>query len=550
MKPLCLNIKMLNKGRFFLIFFTCFSGGIFAQVTFQKLYARMDSIGASGMMDVKQTVDGNYIMSGSFYSCHNTCPSDGLMIKTDANGDTLWTRKMGGVREDYFTNVVETFDGNYVFAGETQSFGIQATTNVYGEYIYLVKTNINGDTHWTKTYGGTNTDYGHNNQICDIKQTSDSGFIFIAQVNTAPSGPITTLDFLVIKTNSFGDTLWTKTYGTANGISLLCVQQTLDGGYIFVGDTSWTYNMMYGTAEGLVVKTDALGNIQWQKTYGGSKAEIFRGVEQTNNGDYIVCGFTSSFISDSTQAYMYAMRLNNVGDTIWTKIYGPVYNNRFLNKMNDSTYLLTGLSGTTHFGILAQKINGSNGNITFTKEYGSSGALNGVDVTNDGGFILATQDVWNFGSWYGESYVIKTDASGTSGCYEYAINEPTLPTQTKVNIPNVQIKHFPIYVNSTQTQISSGMVVGTLCSNVGVKEQSVNKKEFLIYPNPANNILNLECKIQNAEISIIDILGNEIKREKFSEKKTIDISSFSDGIYFAQIKTPEGSITKKIIIQR
>jgi len=546
--PPCIHIQMMLCKRGILFLILCFlSFHVNSQVYFQKLYARSVN-GISGVGEIKQTSTGHYIMAGNIFSCFSMCPSDGLLIKTDLNGDTIWARKMGGVREDGFGKVLETLDGNYLFIGKTTSFGQQATSNVYGEYIYIVETNPNGDTLWTKIYGGTNTDYAHNNDITDIKQTTDSGLIILAQVNSAPAGQGQKKDILVIRTNSTGDTLWTRSYWTNYTENPGTIIQTSDGGYLISGSTAVAPT--YYCLNGFLVKLDVNGNIQWQKTYGGPVHDSFNGVEQSNSGDYIVAGSSNGFSGDSSQNYVYVLRLNGLGDTIWAKIYGPVFNNRFLRKIDDTTFLLVGLSGSSNFGILVLKINAVNGNILFSKEYGSPGSVNGVDVTVDGGFILGTWTV-DFGSSYGEGYVIKADNSGNSGCYQYSITENVLSTQTITQPANLQMKHFPIYVNSTQTQISSGIVVGTICSSTGVEEKS-NYTEVSVYPNPCSGILNIKIGTPSKSdiVQIINPVGEEVYKSEIKEGKLqIETGHLREGIYFLQISSKGFISAKKVIIQ-
>ncbi|MCK4575365.1 hypothetical protein KAU34_03060, partial [candidate division WOR-3 bacterium] len=138
--------------------------------------------------------------------------------------DTLWVRKYGGLDMDEAHSVQQTSDGGYIIVGMTKPFGVVKTLNVY-----LIKTDANGDTIWTKMFGGSNYDAGHS-----VQQTSDGGYIIAGM--TISFG-VDSGDVYLIKTNSFGDTLWTKTYGGVNFDCGYSVQQTSDGGYIIAGRT-------------------------------------------------------------------------------------------------------------------------------------------------------------------------------------------------------------------------------------------------------------------------------------------------------------------------
>jgi hypothetical protein len=189
------------------------------------------------------------------------------------NPDTLWTRTYGGSNDDYAWSVEQTADGGYIVAGSTNSFGA-------GDFdCYLVKTNSQGDTLWTRTYGGSDDD-----RATSIQQTADGGYIVAGFTLSFGAG---SGDFYLVKTNSLGDTLWTRTYGGSSDDKGFSVQRTADGGYIVAG---FTLSFGAGGYDFYLVKTNSQGDTLWTRTYGGSNQDEARSAQQTADGGYIVAG--------------------------------------------------------------------------------------------------------------------------------------------------------------------------------------------------------------------------------------------------------------------
>ena len=235
---------------------------------------------------VQQTADGGYIVAGRTES-FGAGSYDFYLVKTNSQGDTLWTRTYGGSSTDVAYSVRQSADGGYIMAGWTNSFGA-------GEYdFYLVKTNSQGDTLWTRTYGGINYDRAYS-----VQQTTDGGYIVAGYTWSFGAGGY---DFYLVKTNSQGDTLWTRTYGGRDWDNAYSVQQNADGGYIVAGHT---LSFGAGIRDFYVVRTNSQGNTLWTRTYGGSMGDEAYSVQQTADGGYIVAGYTSSFGAGSYDFYL------------------------------------------------------------------------------------------------------------------------------------------------------------------------------------------------------------------------------------------------------
>ncbi len=223
---------------------------------------------------VQQTSDSGYMLAGSIVHGNEEI----YLIKTNSLGDTLWTKTYGGGQDEFGWKIQETSDGGYVIAASTSSFGA-------GDYdIWLLKTDENGDTLWTKTYGGASWDYA-----MSVDETHDGGYIVAGFTNSFCVG---LCDVWLLRTDINGDTLWTKTYGGIQHERARSVQQTIDNGFILAG---YTASFGSGDLDIWVIKTDESGDTLWTKTYGGIEGDFGRSVQQTSDEGYIIAGETMSF---------------------------------------------------------------------------------------------------------------------------------------------------------------------------------------------------------------------------------------------------------------
>lgn len=247
---------------------------------------------------VQQTDDGGYIVVGTGYNGANYY--DVYLLKLDTSGDTIWTKKIGGPGADVGYSVQQTIDGGYIIVGYTFFFVAE---------VYLIKTNAVGDTQWTKVYG-----WGIDDRGFSVQQTADRGYIVAGWREFLGSN----IDVLLIKTNVYGDTVWTKTYSVSPGVDVgWSVQQTNDGGYIVAGSTFYSLDRRRDI---YLIKTDARGDTLWTRMYGGTESDVARSVQQTFDGGYIVVGTTHSF--DLGAGDVWLLKTDANGDTLWTATYG------------------------------------------------------------------------------------------------------------------------------------------------------------------------------------------------------------------------------------
>jgi hypothetical protein len=232
---------------------------------------RVDVINSSPdrFIDIEQTTDGGYILAGEITVAGS---QDMYLVKTDASGDTIWTKNYGGTALEYCRRVQQTTDGGYIVIGSSFVGGSDVD-------LYLVKTDANGTVLWTQTYGGADYDLGEY-----VEQTTDGGYIVVGSLR--PGGGVTARDVYLVKTDASGTALWTQTYGAAaDHDEGVCVHQTPDGGYI-LGSTAF----VSGGSNVVLTKVDALGVTQWNQSFGSGTYYSLESLLQSSDGGYALVG--------------------------------------------------------------------------------------------------------------------------------------------------------------------------------------------------------------------------------------------------------------------
>ncbi len=487
-----------------------------AQVTFQKTYGGTNiDYGYS----IQQTTDGGYFIVGTTLS-FGAGNEDAYVIKTDSLGDTLWTKTYGGINHDRATSGQQTTDGGYIIAGYTKSFGAGQND------VYLIKTNPLGDTLWTKTYGGANFDMANS-----VQQTADGGYIITGSTKSFGAGGY---DIYLIKTNSMGDTLWTKTYGGNTDDYGRHVQQTTDGGYIIVGET---YNSSF-LMEVYLIKTDSSGSILWKKNYGGGQDESGFAVQQTSDGGYIVVGNTTSFGAGVNDVYL--IKTNANGDTLWTRTYGDASYDygEAVQQTTDGGYIIVGSTfiANTNYDVYLIKTN-VDGDTLWTKTYGGNNVDWGYSIkqTMDGGFVIVGTK--RYGTAPEDIYLIKTDSNGNTSCNQtYSTTIVGLPHTHVIN-PSTQVS-FGGHVASTSAIIGSGGIIIDPCTTTEINE-ILPTPSLLLSPNPftLQTTLTLQGTYHNPSLFIYNLLGQEVRSIPIGTNKQITIprSNLPAGMYFYKL---------------
>jgi len=341
---------------------------------------------------VQQTLDGGYIAVGGTGSFGNG-KTDAYLIKMDMNGYFLWSKTYGGLAADWGSAVQQTLDGGYIIAGGTSSFGGGLND------VLLIKTDSSGDTIWTKTYGGEGFDFSRS-----VDATSDGGYIIAGATTSFGAG---WYDAYLVKTDSLGNLLWSKTFGGVDEDIAFSVQQTFDNGYIIGGYTDYGS----GNSSVYLVKTDSFGDTMWTKKYGGPNCDQGYSSIITSDNGYIIVGETSSFGPGGSNVYV--VKTDELGDTMWTAVYGgnEIEQGYSVCEITNSGYAIAGYtdsygSGNGDFYLLRTN---EDGDTLWTKTFGGNQweyALS-IQSSSDGGYII-TGYTESYGEGNGDVYLVKT----------------------------------------------------------------------------------------------------------------------------------------------
>ncbi len=330
-----------------------------------------------------------------------------------------WNRTYGGSSDDVGTYGQQTKDGGYIITGYTSSYGADAPFSwlikvQHRGDLWLIKTDAEGQKEWDRTYGGLGKDLGF-----FVQQTKDEGYIIVGGKKSF--WIIGSYDLWIIKTDAKGNVLWDRTFGGSGEDLGFSVQQTNDDGYIIAGYTSFTNGK-----KAWIIKIDSQGNKQLDMATGRADSEA-ASIGLTKDGGYIITGYTPS--SGSGKEDVWLIKTNSKLHWDWLKTFGGPNRDLGLSvqETEDGGYIIAGL--TESFGAGKGDVwlikTDPKGDREWDRTFGGSNFDSGASVqqTRDGGYIVTgynTTTIDNVGSYsrlfnsdnIGRVWLIKTDSEG------------------------------------------------------------------------------------------------------------------------------------------
>lgn len=467
---------------------------------------------------IKQTNDGGYIVVGNSssidgdvtgnHSSNQTYITDFWIVKLNSSGIIQWQKALGGSSIEEANSVQQTSDGGYIVAGTAASSDGDVTGG-HGSFDYwIIKLDSSGNIQWKKTLGGSIVEHANS-----IQQTTDNGYI-IAGYSNSVNGDITgnhgSEDFWIVKLDQSGNLQWQKSLGGSDKDSAYSIQQTSDGGYITIGITLSTNGDVtgnHGNYDIWVVKLNSSGSIQWQKALGGSSSDTAYTIRQTNDGGYIFTGTVSSTDGDvigNTASNMWIVKLNNTGNIQWQKIYG---------------------------------------NYEFYEVPLS------IIQTSDNGYVVGTNMEDPANGLY-NVLILKLDSVGN------VIWEKNIDGNPMKAVSSIEetTDGGLIFAGYSDDYTDSAFWIVKLASAATLAAAEVKHNvSTAFYPNPAKDFITGDKLPKGSTVSIFDTSGRKVFQEKVStENSKIKTDGLLNGTYILTVTNDRGEtiLSDKLIIRR
>ncbi len=503
---------------------------------------------ADYLFDVQPTADYGFILAGSSLSDKSGTKSennqgdlDYWVWKMDENGKPDWQKSLGGSGFDLLKSIKGTKDGGFILAGTSNSEkGLHKKDSCKGNTDFWVfKLNAKGDEQWQRTLGGTGQE-----ELLTAFQTTDGGYILggssssdvavsISTNTTNKNALMTTkkdltsksepsrgnMDYWIVKLNSQGEVQWQKTYGGKYADELRSMEQTKDGGYILGGYSNSPQSgdktqTSIGIGDYWVVKIDASGGIEWQRTYGGNGDNQLYVIHQTNDEGYLIGGNSNSTNSLTTKGGtvsngtdFWLLKIDAKGNKEWSQTYdyGKVDILTSLVENKDHTFLIGGYSQNDTSSesalVLKKQTKGINdyialkvdatGQEVWTQSVGSAGEdiLRKLIETRDGGYLLA-----------GTSNAASSmDKNSTIGSNDFWVVK--LQDKTKIEPAKVAVE---------------------------------------VFPNPVSTFTNviIGYDYSSGTATLVDLSGRTLQQFPITSRTVpIDFTMYPEGVYIVNIKT-------------
>lgn len=444
---------------------------------------------------------------------------DFWLVRLDANGAVLWQKTLGGSMNDAATTVQPTPDGGYIVTGGTFSNDGDVSGNHGLADCWVVKLNHEAVIQWQKSLGGSGGDDG-----VFIRPAADGGYILAGSSDSDDgdvSGNHGGTDAWIVKLDSIGNIQWQRSLGGSGVDGARSVEQTQDGGFIVAGSTSSNDGDVsgnHGDYDFWIVKLDTAGTIEWQKTLGGGATDIAWSIQMTHDGGSIVAGFSDSGDGDVSGNHgsedYWVVKLDDSGSIQWQRsLGGSVFEHAYsIQVASDSGYLVAGYSVSDDGDVSGNHGNGD----CWVLKLDQEGALQWQKTLGGSALEIANaiQPAGDGGCIVaGFSDSNDGDVSGNHGDHDYWV--------VKLN-PLSGVDTYP------------------------------DSMDWQVFPNPAHHFI--EIRIEEGavagSVAVTDVLGRQRIKQQSGYTNRLDVSMLPDGVYVVTVFTKSGKTAQKKIVKQ
>lgn len=356
-----------------------------------------------------------------------------MLIKTDSSGNMQWNRTYEGALTERVHSLIQTSEGGYLMAGNKFSFNLP---NMYEgpwlEDAWLIKTDSSGNVQWNKTYSRSSSYDG----FYSVIPSSDGGYVTSGYTtpDSSSSSWMAKWTLWLTKVDADGNIVWSKTYAQAGTASdpFWVPGITIDDGFHIACSVVAASDGYIVTGGNILLKTDALGNMQWNKTYSGT----FSSLVTTSDGGYAACGQmadggTSAYGFNTNSSDCWLTKIDASGNLQWNRTYGGVSQDDYANSLvttPEGGYAIVGTRNFTFYSPIGYpeketyagdawliRTDGF-GNMLWNRTYGGDGIDRAYSLipTSDYGYAIACAKGLGGppASYNSDVWLIKTDEFG------------------------------------------------------------------------------------------------------------------------------------------
>ncbi len=512
---------------------------LFFHKQWDKRYGGMND---EGLYSFIKTLDGGFLCSGFSLSGadgdksepnrdNTSNTSDYWTLKINANGDKQWDKRYGGTSNDGLKAIEQTSDGGYILGGGTWSGanGDKTQPSWGGGDYWVVKVDSMGNKQWDGRFGGNKEEL-----LTCLQQTNDGGYILGGRSASGITGDKTQenwdvshfyYDYWLVKIDSAGNKQWDKRFGGTDDDAPSALKQTTDGGYIVVGSSRSGVSgdktepnqdtIQPITFDIWIVKTDSLGNLQWDKSLGTPYEDEMDYVKELSGGGYLLAG----------PGYR-IMKIDSLGSELWEQVFPAGSYFSSFSFTNDDGYLF---GGYTSLGIVGVK---TENNLGFSQSW--------IVKSDSLGYKQWDKTIFTTGDDDG-GYAVQT----SDGCYAVANNSRAgIGGYKTIAAWDSSMDFFIVkFCMDTVTDLSPNLTFG--------------EGEIQVYPNPFTNDLSIGLKGENiheAVFTITSLIGQVIYSSEENNlatgyTKMLDLSWLANGVYFVSMVYDGVVTTQKVVKQ-